>query len=532
MSSENKEQVIDLKSYWGVIMRRKALIILPLLIVPLVAFAITYLLKPSFASTVTILINETSLLPNSVEQDVANAGRTRGYEMPSREELQTSYYNQITSNKYLHRLIANQNIPISAQLRARASAVKANYPQVSEDELTVNLLADNLRTQVSVNLRANNLIEIKFSSSNPVTAQKMAGNLADIFMEENLASELAGVRSNISFSDEQLAFYQEKLKSAQDKMKEFRQGLVYASMGHDTTSTNLREMASAGEALDLDVSRLQDRRANIRTDLNVRGVDVAGMTLPDELLSEKVRLLSGASRLSVLLSSYSWRDPKVMNLNEESRSLSNQISNDITTYINKEYADKPQDERDHIAEYLFDGVSIDFDSAKLAILNKNIGQAKAALSQDPATDVTMQRLQSEIDSYKKFYDLFVSHSQNAAIDQSAKKVEAEAKYTIIKPATLPLAPESPKRLRIFAMALALALCIGFGSIIMVELLDSSFKNIEDIADYLKLPVIGTIPRIELPYVGSKKKRIPIIVGVGLCVILIIFIAFMRLTKKG
>jgi uncharacterized protein involved in exopolysaccharide biosynthesis len=144
----------------------------------------------------------------------------------------------------------------------------------------------------------------------------------------------------------------------------------------------------------------------------------------------------------------------------------------------------------------------------------------------------MQRLQSEVDNYKKFYDLFVSHSQNAAINQSAKQVEAKAKYTIIKPASLPLSPESPKRARIFGMGILLGLALGFGAIIIVEMLDNSFKKIEDLTAYLGVPVLGTIPRMDLPYSSPAKKRMPIIVGAGIGFLLIVLIVFLNFRKSG
>ncbi len=126
----------------------------------------------------------------------------------------------------------------------------------------------------------------------------------------------------------------------------------------------------------------------------------------------------------------------------------------------------------------------------------------------------------------------MSHSQNAAINQSAKKVEAEAKYTIIKPASLPLTLDSPKRLKILGMGIALGLAIGFGAIMLVELLDNSFKKVEDVAEYLNLQVIGTIPRMDLPFSASSKKRMPLAIGFSISFLLVLLIIFMNFKKNG
>ncbi len=526
---ENEKSHIDIKSYWGIFLRRKTLLILPLIIVPLVAYAVSYFIKPSYISAVTIMIGDTRVLPTTVEQDIE--GRPT-YNYRTTQDLQNSYLNQITSTKYLRRLIAVLNIPISPEIMKVVAETKVNFPQISENDLAENILAEQLRKKIAVSMRANNLVEISFSSGNPVTAQKEAGALADIFIEENLASELAGIRSSISFSEEQLAYYKDKLKGAEDKLREFRQSLLTSSFGQDTSSSNLREIASAVQALDMDISGEQDQQAGLRSALDVEDFDVKTLVLPANINTLQERLLGNVSKLSDLLTSYNWRDVKVIGLNEESRGLIDQIGTQIRTWVEQRYADRPQNVRETVINYLTGNIILDFNRAKRASLDSYIGKTKSRLGQDPATEITIQRMQSEIDSYKKFYDLFVSHSQNAAISQSAKKVEAEAKYTVIKPASLPLSPDSPNRIRIFGMGLALGMALGFGAIMMVELLDDSFKKVEDVTEYLKLSVVGTIPRMDLPFKGSSRKRLPVILGALISLLLVVFIVFLKYKKNG
>jgi succinoglycan biosynthesis transport protein ExoP len=526
---ENDKSHMDIKSYWGIFMRRKILLVLPLIIVPLVAYAFSYFIRPSYVSAVTIMIGDTRVLPTTVEQDIE--GRS-GYNYVSTQDLQNSYLNQMTSTKYLRRLIAVLNIPISPEIMNLVGKTKVNFPQISENDLAENILADQLRRKITVGVRANNLIEVSFSSDDPVTAQKEAGSLADIFIEENLASELAGIRSSISFSEEQLAFYKDKLKNAEDKLREFRQSLLTSSFGQDTSSSNLREIVSAVQALDMDISGEQDQQAGLRSALDVENFDVNTLVLPADISSLQEKLLGNVSQLSDLLTSYNWRDVKVVGINEESRGLIEEISSRIRTWVEQRFTDLPQSVRETVINYLTGNIILDFNRAKRASLDSYIGKTKSRLGQDPATEITIQRLQSEIDSYKRFYDLFVSHSQNAAISQSAKKVEAEAKFTIIRPASLPLSPDSPNRIKILGMGLILGMALGFGAIIIVELLDDSFKKVEDVTEYLKLPVVGTIPRMDLPFGGRSRKRLPVILGAVISLLLVVFIVFLKYKKNG
>jgi hypothetical protein len=64
------------------------------------------------------------------------------------------------------------------------------------------------------------------------------------------------------------------------------------------------------------------------------------------------------------------------------------------------------------------------------------------------------------------------------------------------------------------------------------MLDNSFKKVEDVTEYLKLQVIGTIPRMELPFSNTAKRRVPIAIGVSVSFILVLLIIFLNFKKNG
>lgn len=526
----NEEKThIDLKDYWAIILRRKALLILPLIIVPLAAFAASFFLPRTYISSVNILLGEAKILPPTVEQQLE--GRV-SFNRTSLRDRQRSLYDQITSTKYLKRLIAVLDIPVPGGIRQVAAQMKQQYPEISENELAETILADGLRENASVNLKSNNLIEIGFSASDPVVAQRTAKALADIFIEESLANELAGVRSNISFSEEQLALYQEKLKTAEDKLREFRKELLVTEAVEDTTGYDLKQIVSAIDALDLEIKLQESKLRDFRGRLIVEGIDINSIALPDDLLPQKDRLLTAISSLTDLLTRHIWKDPKVLNLNEETRGLLALINSNITRYVTEEYSDSPPQLRENISSYLIEHLAIEFNRAKRATLDQSIVNIKNRIFRNPDTEVTMQRLQSEIDNYRNLYDLFVTHAQYAAINQSAKKVEAEGKYLITKPASLPLEPESPNKKRLLFMGIILGLALGGGALLTVEVLDNSFKNVEGVEKYLGIKVIGTIPRMELPFGSNLKRKVPIFVGAGISFLLVIWILFLQFKTNG
>jgi uncharacterized protein involved in exopolysaccharide biosynthesis len=515
----------DLREYLSILNRRKVFIIIPLMILPLLAFILGYFMPPVYDSSVTLLIGESKILPPSVESQLeGNRAYARYTEVAER---QRALYVQITSTKYLRRLIAALDMPIPPAIRQVVDRTKSAYPEISENELAENIMADNLRNNISVELSSNSLLRISFAAPVPVQAQKRAKALADIFIEESLAQELAGVRSNIAFSEEQLDLYREKLNAAEDRLKDFRQQLIVSNVGEDTSGLNLQQIASAAGAIDFELSSLEEKQREYSGLLLAEGINVSGLSFPSKLSREKNQLLSNIEKLTELLTKYSWKDPKVLGLNEEARNLLTDLNDRIRSYVADNYVDRSVSTRDLISRYLIGALTVEFNLAKRKTLDQSIVQIKSRLSNNPDSEVTLDRLQSEVDNYKTLYELFVRHSQFAAIDQSAMKVEAEARYAIIKPASLPLTPESPNKRRLFLMGIALGLVLGASIIILLEILDNSFRKVEDLEQAMGVRVLGTIPRIRLPYSTGIKRKIPYIIGVSVSFMLVIWILFLR-----
>ncbi|MEE9554446.1 MAG: Wzz/FepE/Etk N-terminal domain-containing protein [candidate division Zixibacteria bacterium] len=526
--SDNNVQ-IDLKDYWAILIRRKIILIMPAIIIPLIAFAVSYFLPRIYASSVTILLNESSILPPTVERELEGRQGNRRVDIRDRQE---SFTNQITSTPFLRRLIAVLDLPVPERIRQISAETKSSYPEISENELSEIIMADDLRNKVLVQFRSLNLFRMSFAASNPVEAQRRAKALADIFIEESLAQELAGVRSNIAFSEEQLTLYRNKLKAAEDRLRDFRKQLLVSEAEEDTSGFDLRQIGSAIEALDIKINFLETQRNDLRGTLITGDIIISTLTLPNNIENDKNKLITNIATLTDLLTRYDWRDPRILNLNEEARLLLGATNAKITDHVNERFEGLSVGMRETIAGYLITLLEIDFNREKKTTLDKSIIEIKKRLSRNPDTEITMQRLQSEIDNYRTIYELFVSRAQYAAIHQSAKKVEAEAKYLITKPASLPLGPESPNRKKLVLMGLILGLVLGVGAILLIEMLDNSFKKVEEVEQFLGVNVIGTIPHIDLPFGSSMKKRIPAMVGAGISFLLILLILFLNFKLGG
>jgi len=524
---QDKRQ-FDLRDYWAILFKWKSLLIFPMIIAAMVAVTFSFFMAPTYVSSVTILLGESKVLPPTVEQRLE--GDIRSYNMISLSERRTSLYNQITSTKYLRRLITALDIPITETARIYAQHTKSTYPEISESELAETILADELRQNINVSLISEELMQIRFGGEDPITAQKRCKALAETYIEESLAQELAGIKQNIVFSEEQLNYFRGKLKNAENNLRNYRNSLIVSGVENDTSEYDFRYIMSAINALDVELSLQDAKQIDIRSRLMAANVDIANLSLSIELLVEKERIITAVSTLADLLSKYTWRDPRVLSLNEETRELLNALARNIVNKIDQQYSDRNRNVRKNISDYLIGQNAVDFNQAKRTALDRSIFEIKSRMSRNPDSQIRLDRLQGEIDHYKNLYELFASHAQYAVIDQSAKKTEAEAKFNIVEAASLPLKPESPNKRKLLLMGLGLGLLLGGGAILLLEILDSSFKRIDDVESYLKLKVIGTIPKVNLPFNSKLMKKLPEVIGIAVSLILAALIIYLQFFK--
>jgi uncharacterized protein involved in exopolysaccharide biosynthesis len=107
----------------------------------------------------------------------------------------------------------------------------------------------------------------------------------------------------------------------------------------------------------------------------------------------------------------------------------------------------------------------------------------------------MRNLENDVISARQIYEKFKDQLTGSEISQSLMRGEAESKYRIMEPASIPLEPVKPNRLKITILGAMLGLVIGGVAALLAELLDNSFRKIEDVEEFLRVPVLATIPSI-------------------------------------
>ncbi len=110
---------------------------------------------------------------------------------------------------------------------------------------------------------------------------------------------------------------------------------------------------------------------------------------------------------------------------------------------------------------------------------------------------------------EQIYNTLLERLETAKITQRLQSSKEGTRYTVLDPPRIPLKPFKPNKVLVGAIGLFLGTLAGVGLIILVEFLDKSFLDVEEAKNFLGVPLLGAISKIntvESIFQEKEKQR--------------------------
>ncbi len=424
--------------YLKIVFRRKWFLVVPLVIGTIGGIVAANLLPKIYRSSTLVLVEEGRII-NPLIKDLAISTSTA-------ERLQV-LREQILGWDRINQLIS-----------------KLNLAKDVETQLQFEHLVKNLRKNIGVALRGNNIFSIYYEGKDPAETMNIVKTITDIFIAENLRQQSQETENAISFINDQLELYQKKVKQSEIAAMEDRlEQLMVDSTEKHPMVIELRQKIEA--------ARGEMEEGNYQ-------------------VSEE-SLAGGGSELTQL-------KEELNELREEITTAS--IDAEDGGINRTKYSNETN-------EKLY----------KLMLLERL--EAMKDEAKNTADDAVVNQ---------KLYNMLLERLETAKITQSLEASKEGTRYTILDPARLPLEPIKPNKLLVLLMGTFLGGCAGVGLIFAVEMLDHSFMGLDEAKAYLELPIYGAISRIvtskDMRSEKARRARI-IALSVLTAVVLITVIIF-------
>lgn len=494
MESFPKSRSFDLRELFALILKRKWIIVLPVILTSVIAYAGSYYLAPRYRSSTIIWIDR----PSSVSRELSSIiGTNRSPRMGGEErrrQLQ-ALQNEITSRTYLTQLIRNLRLDSDPEIIAAAKDIRQRSTDVTLEQVKLNLLTAKLKEQLTVRFVGADQIELIVDSEDPVMARDIVVDLTKIMEIEKTKYELEKILDNQNFADLQLErtghIYQEAIDSltmAQTRMAELQLPENIAS------ELNRREILSDIDKTELEIQDYRERVRSLKVELKRDGLERSQLTYSAELTSLRYEVDSQVVTLASMMEKYTWNDQIVINLTIRLNVNMRLIEREVSDEVLLQYADATPEQHRWLTDRFVAAENIDVLDLKLRQLRLSLERMSERINLLPRLQAEIDELAGRVEDTRRYRDAF--KSEEITVKILSEQAKERVKYKVIDPAQVPMAPYYPKRAQIALMGLLLGLIIGGMGALLTEMLDNSFKRVDDVEDSLGLPVVAVVPKIE------------------------------------
>jgi len=324
------------------------------------------------------------------------------------------------------------------------------------------------------------VVELSFTAGNPRLAAAIANAYGEQYLELEVAARRDAARGATAWLRERVADLQRRVEDAETAVERARAQVTQAAgQSARITAQQLDAINAALAAARAGRLQIQTRHDRVATAL-AAGEDLASVTdfrvgpLFATLLTERRAL---EQRRAALLTtqaaespSVGWVDEALARLDAEMRA---EAANAVAALGNDLMIARAQE----------------------AALAGEVDALERSVIDQSAAEVQLRQLEREAEASRALYENFLLRFKQTDEQQTLQGAEAR----ILSPAEPPLAADSRGRGRIVLIAAFGGALLGVGIVFLLDRLNDTFRNIDELEAETGLPVLGA-----LPVLGSDK----------------------------
>lgn len=473
-----EDDEISLVELWLTISKYRWTIVAFALLVLVTTVVGTFLMRPVYRATATVLIDEDR--PKILEYEDFQSSPASA--TASRSFYETQY--QILRSRSLARSVIDelglmQTPEIGGELEQRGLltgirqllrfATAETEPPTAEQRQAAAIDRFLDRLEISP-VRGSKLVQVSFDSFEPVLAAKVVNTLIESYTRENLRRRYEAGTQAREFLAGQLAEMQARIERADRALQDFasKHNVADLDMRTELVTDKLAELEQARSALAQRQAALEVKYRRIRAG--------AGDTLPEVVNSQLIgtlqeELIERRAEYSELSGQLKPQYPRMVQLRARIEQLEEQIA-----------AEKRRIQDSIVAQY--EGAV-----QEQAALAELAAREEAALQALKERSVQYNILKREFETNKELYDGLLQRMKEIGVAAGVR----ENNVAVIDAAKKPLEPFKPKMGFNVALALLLGTLGGTGLAFLLRFLDNTVGQPEELEAMVGLPSLGIVP---------------------------------------
>ncbi len=483
-----EEQQFSVQKVAAICKRRFWWIIVPMLVGPLLAIAVSFEVPPVYTSKTFVLVEQPKISEKFVTPMISDQLDTRLMSLKE-QILSRSRLEPIIDRLGLYKkTIGNLSMEDKVELLSKSIEVKTLRPE------------DYNRVPTGFYITA--------SADNAQTAQQVCTEILSLFMAENLKVRQQRAEGTTEFLAAQLDESKRTLDEHDAKLADFKKR--YLGKLPTDEQRNLEMLTATRtqlEAVTQDLGQLQQQKiiqeSMLSQQLNSRKAVQLGAANPSDL---QVELTTLQAQLASLRSRYTDDHPDVQKAKAQIAILQKQlktskVATELLPLKDDTVVDTPEVRQTRVSLRLTEE-SIRSKRAEQSRIEQQANSLQSSLQMSPAVEEQYKALTRDYESALQFYnDLLNKKTQSEMATDLERRQEGE-QFDVMDAPDLPAKPSFPNRLKFALTGLAAGFALGVGLALIIERQEDFIRTEEDVIRVLGLPVLVGLPEVTLCVIGN------------------------------
>jgi succinoglycan biosynthesis transport protein ExoP len=369
-------------------------------------------------------------------------------------------------------------------IRAKAAQPPRTATANSDEASALPLLAP-FQSGLSVELvPGTRIVEVSYSNHDPRLAAQIVNTLDNTFIEENIRTHYESVTHTSDWLSQELTELRSKVETSEEKLVHYQKehGILGLDEKQNVVTAKLDELNKELTIAEGDrIEKESDYKLAMASDPDV--VEKAlpgGSPLLDKLLERKADLNTQYAQLTT---QFGPAYPKVAELSNELRQVSDEIA-----------AEQARMLRRSRGQYLAA-------AQRVQMLQSAFEQQKQEANKLNESAIEYAALKRDADSNHQLYHDLLQKLKEAGISAGLKSSNIQ----VIDTAQVPRRPVTPNLPRNLAFGFIFGLGGGIALSLVLENLDTTVRNVEDMGAIAALPTLAAIP-LQLSSANGNARR--------------------------
>jgi capsular exopolysaccharide synthesis family protein len=326
-------------------------------------------------------------------------------------------------------------------------------------------------------VRNTRLVEIRYTSTDPVFAANAANAVAAAYIQQNMEFKQHTSKEATGFLAERLEEQKKAVEASERALQEFKSKNGAVSIADGSSSISIQRLTDLNAAL---IKAKTERITKESLYNQLQSMQAAGTidTFPAVLANEYIQgLKSNLAQLqrehAQLSERYGENHPKLA----ESKTALQTANAKLTSEIAKVVQGVNSEYRAALAQ----------EQSLQGALN---AQKSEALGQNKMS-VTYSVLQREADSNRQIYDSLLQQTKETGISGERRATNVR----VVDPAEIPRVPVSPNLRADMTFAVVAGLVLAIGLAFGFEYLDNRIKTPQELKAHIGVPFLGMVPTV-------------------------------------